>query len=122
MAKEKRLISAEKPSMSCLATRFSYDEKLTAETIQTVDAAENMLFEIGFSQTRIRCHADSKQRWIARIEVEKNEIELISKKENIEKINSLILFLKERGFSYVTVDLEGFRSGSMDEKGKGVET
>jgi len=118
MAKEKRLSSAEKPSMSCLATRFSYDETLTAETIQTIGTAENMLFEIGFSQTRIRCHVDSKKRWIARIEVDKNEIGLISKDENIEKINSLILFLKENSFSYVTVDLEGFRSGSMDEKSK----
>ena len=117
-AKQKKLNSANKPSMSCLATRFSYDDKLTAEAVKTIDAAENMLFEMGFSQTRIRCHADSKQRWIARIEVDKNEIGLISKDENIEKIRSLILFLKENSFSYVTVDLEGFRSGSMDEKGK----
>ena len=120
-AKQKKLNSADKPSMSCLATRFSYDEKLTAELIQTIDAAENMLFEMGFSQTRIRCHSDSKQRRIARIEVEKNEIGLISKDENIEKINPLILFLKQNGFLYVTVDLEGFRSGSMDEKEKEAE-
>ena len=120
-AKQKKLVSANKPSMSCLATRFSYDEKLTAETIQAVGAAENMLSEIGFSQTRIRCHIDSKKRWIARIEVDKKEIGLISKDENIEKIHSLILFLKENGFSYVTVDLEGFRSGSMDESGKEAE-
>ena len=119
LAKQKKLAIAEKPSMSCLATRFSYDEKLTAKAVKTVEAAENMLFELGFSQTRIRCHADSKQRRIARIEVEKNEIGLISKDENIEKINSLVLFLKENGFSYVTVDLEGFRSGSMDDKRTG---
>ena len=118
LAKQRKLTPANKPSMSCLATRFSYDEKLTAETIQTVGAAENTLFEIGFSQARIRCHVDSKKRWIARIEVDKNEIDLISKGENIEKINSLISFLKENGFSYVTIDLEGFRSGSMDEKGR----
>ena len=118
LAKQRKLTPANKPSMSCLATRFSYDEKLTAETIQTVGAAENMLFEIGFSQARIRCHVDLKKRWIARIEVDKNEIDLISKGENIEKINSLISFLKENGFSYVTIDLEGFRSGSMDEKGR----
>ena len=118
LAKQRKLTPANKPSMSCLATRFSYDEKLTAETIQTVGTAENMLFEIGFSQARIRCHVDSKKRWIARIEVDKNEIGLISKGENIEKINSLISFLKENGFSYVTIDLEGFRSGSMDEKGR----
>ena len=117
MARRRKLISADKPSMSCLATRFSYDETLTAEMIQTIGIAENGLREIGLSQIRIRCHADSKQRRIARIEIEKNEINLISKNGNGEKIESLISFLKQNGFSYVTVDLEGFRSGSMDENG-----
>ena len=119
MARRQNLISAGKPSMSCLATRFSYDETLTAEMIQTIDSAENKLREIGFSQIRIRCHGDSKQRQIARIEIEKDEICLISKDENGEKINDLISFLKQTGFSYVTIDLEGFRSGSMDEIERG---
>ena len=118
IAQRRKLISADKPSMSCLATRFSYDETLTAEMIQTIGIAENRLREIGLSQIRIRCHVDSKQRRIARIEIEKNEINLISKTGNGEKIESLISFLKQNGFSYVTVDLEGFRSGSMDENGK----
>jgi uncharacterized protein len=114
MAKRKKLAVAEKPSMSCLATRFSYDTKLNSSLLKTIEAAEEMAGKIGAKQIRIRVHTDSAGRNIARIEVEKSEIGIFLKDKNQTIVSGMISFLKQNGFSYVTVDLEGFRSGSMD--------
>ena len=117
LAAEMNLKTAQKPSMSCLATRFSYDTLLTPNMVKTIDDAERMLHGIGLTQVRIRCHTDSENRKIARIEIEKSECPLFFDDKNKKQVNDFILFLKQNGLTYLTVDLEGFRSGSMDLTG-----
>ena len=93
-----------KPSMACLATRFVYGETLTAERLSMVEAAEDFLSETGFNQLRVRVHGN-----IARIEITpENFLRLINLRgEIVEKFRAL-------GFEYVTLDLQGYRSGSMN--------
>lgn len=102
-AKELGLETWNKPSNSCLATRFPYDTELTAENFAKVEGAELLIAQKGIPSGRVRMHGD-----IARIEVPEDRFnELISDRKLIEDI-------KNFGFRYVTLDLEGFRSGSMD--------
>ena len=102
-ARELGLETWNKPSNSCLATRFPYDTELTAENFAKVEAAELLIAQKGIPSGRVRLHGD-----IARIEVPEERFnELISDRKLIEDI-------KNFGFRYVTLDLEGFRSGSMD--------
>ncbi|WP_338097665.1 ATP-dependent sacrificial sulfur transferase LarE [Methanolapillus ohkumae] len=119
ISKKRSTLPADKPPMSCLATRFSYGTVLTPELLQTVDDAEQMMTKAGFSQIRIRCHTDQEHRKFARIELDKDEMGKLfdckaGELSKDSKIQPVIRFLKEKGFSYVTLDLEGFRSGSMD--------
>jgi len=95
-----------KPSMACLLTRFPYNTEVTEKDIRIVETAENILFEKGFYGTRVRKHGE-----IARIECLPGFIEKLV--NNSEK-NEIIKSLKELGFKYITIDLEGYRSGSMD--------
>lgn len=113
-ARRKNLSVAGKPSMSCLATRFPYETQLTSEMLKTIDTAEQMIENIGAGQIRIRCHTDTSDRTVARIEVGKEEGKIFFDEKNQKAMEEFITFLKQNGFSYVTVDLEGFRSGSMD--------
>ena len=102
-ARELGLETWNKPSNSCLATRFPYDTELTAENFAKVEGAELLIAQKGIPSGRVRIHGD-----IARIEVPEDRFnELISDRKLIEDI-------KNFGFRYVTLDLEGFRSGSMD--------
>ena len=102
-ARELGLETWNKPSNSCLATRFPYDTELTAENFAKVGGAELLIAQKGIPSGRVRMHGD-----IARIEVPEDRFnELISDRKLIEDI-------KNFGFRYVTLDLEGFRSGSMD--------
>ena len=102
-ARELGLETWNKPSNSCLATRFPYDTELTAENFAKVEGAELLIAQKGIPSGRVRLHGD-----IARIEVPEDRFnELISDRKLIEDI-------KNFGFRYVTLDLEGFRSGSMD--------
>ncbi len=102
-ARELGLETWNKPSNSCLATRFPYDTELTAENFAKVEGAELLIAKKGIPSGRVRLHGD-----IARIEVPEDRFnELISDRKLIEDI-------KNFGFRYVTLDLEGFRSGSMD--------
>ena len=96
-----------KPSLACLATRFVYGEKITSEKLAMVEEAEQLLFDMGFSQVRVRIHDT-----LARIEVFPREFDKIMEDENRRKIERE---LSRMGFSYVTLDLKGFRSGSMNE-------
>jgi uncharacterized protein len=96
---------ADKPSYSCLASRFPYGNALTPESIRRVELSENFLFDMGFTSVRVRDH-----KGVARIEVYPSDFSDILL--NREKILS---YFKRIGFYYVTLDIEGFRSGSMDE-------
>jgi len=104
LSKEMNLPTWNKPSMACLASRFVYGETLTAHKLATVDAAENILSKAGFNQLRVRVHGN-----IARIEILPEEFDKLIKIR--EEISAR---LKNLGFDYVTLDLQGFRSGSMN--------
>lgn len=94
-----------KPSFACLASRFPYGTKITAENLKKVDAAEGVIKNLGIRQFRVRHHG-----LIARIEVPEDDMKTIfdNRKEIIKKF-------KEMGYKYVTIDLMGYRSGSLNE-------
>ncbi|WP_331477453.1 ATP-dependent sacrificial sulfur transferase LarE [Mediterraneibacter agrestimuris] len=104
LAAEYGLSVSERPAMPCLATRFPYGVRLTYEDMKRVEEGESYLRSLGFYNVRLRVHEN-----IARIEVDEESIEslLVCKKE-------IISFLKQLKYDYITLDLEGFRSGSMD--------
>ncbi|MDW7731400.1 MAG: ATP-dependent sacrificial sulfur transferase LarE [Methanolobus sp.] len=96
---------ASRPPSPCLASRFPYGNVLTEEAIKRVELAENFLSDLGFTELRVRDHSG-----IARIELHPFDFkDLLLHRENIT------LYLRKIGYDYVTLDLEGFRSGSMDE-------
>ena len=97
----------DKPSFACLASRFPYGEEITPEGLKRVDEAEDFLFRLGFKQVRVRHYQD-----LARIEILKEEMERLMDPELRETVVS---HLKKIGYTYVTLDLQGFRSGSMNE-------
>lgn len=98
----------DKQSFACLSSRFPYGTKIEPETLKKIDAAENFLRNNNFKYFRVRYHDDKTLR----IEVGKNEITRFLD-ENFRKI--VIEKFKNLGFVYITLDLEGFRSGSMNE-------
>ena len=103
-AKECGIEIFSKPSSPCLATRFPYGTKLTQEKLDIVEKGEQILKNLGFECCRLRLHDD-----IARIEILPEYFEkLLIQKEK------LIKELKQLNIKYITLDLEGFRSGSMD--------
>jgi uncharacterized protein len=96
----------DKPQEACLASRIPYGSPITAAKLRQVAAAEDVLHELGFAQCRVRHHGD-----IARVEVEPEQIERAVGESRAE----LARRLRALGFTYVTLDLDGFRSGSMNE-------
>ena len=97
----------DKPSFACLASRFVYGEPITVKKLLMVENAENMLFHMGFRQFRVRVHGS-----IARIEILPDEFGKLMENGNRKKITEAF---KEYGFDYVTMDLCGYRTGSMNE-------
>jgi pyridinium-3,5-biscarboxylic acid mononucleotide sulfurtransferase len=97
----------DKPSFACLASRFPYGEEITPEGLKKVDEAEEFLFSLGFKQVRVRHYGN-----LARIEVLREEMNRLMDPELRDNVVSR---LKKIGYTYVTVDLQGFRSGSMNE-------
>ncbi len=98
----------DKPSMACLASRFAYGERITQEKLMRVEQAEESLRELGFTQLRVRAHGN-----LARIELLAQELERLSEERLRKEVDCRI---RELGFSYVTLDLGGFRSGSMNRE------
>lgn len=105
-AAEYNVSVAQRPSAPCLATRFPYNTKISYDIMRQIEVAEDFIRDFGFYNVRVRVHDD-----IARVEVDKRDFEkfLVHNDEIVNK-------MKEIGFLYVTLDLEGFRSGSMDIK------
>ena len=101
-----------KPASACLASRFAYGETITAAKMQAVDAAEQLLFELGFTQFRVRVHGEEKRGLLARIEVLPEDL---GKALQPECRQAIITKFKSLGFAYVTLDLLGYRMGSMNE-------
>lgn len=95
---------SNKPSMPCLATRFPYGTRISYEAMRKVDEGEAFIRSLDFYNVRLRIHND-----VARIEVDVNEMPHL-----LEHCEQIVAKLKNLGYDYITVDLEGFRSGSMD--------
>ncbi|MCP4399612.1 MAG: ATP-dependent sacrificial sulfur transferase LarE [bacterium] len=97
-----------KPSFACLASRFPYGMKITKENLDKIDKAERFLRKNGMSQVRVRHHDN-----IARIEVLEEEFPQLLLENQFR--TQLISYFKTLGYFYVTIDLEGYRAGSMNE-------
>jgi uncharacterized protein len=107
LSKEMNLPTWEKQSFACLSSRFVYGETITKEKLKMVDQAEQLLLDKGFHQIRVRIHEK-----LARIEISPEEFDKIMEKSTREEIVSK---LKDYGFTYVSLDLAGYRMGSMNE-------
>ena len=107
LSKEFGLPTWEKQSFACLASRFPYGDIITEDKLKRVDKAEQLLIDMGFGQLRVRIHGD-----VARIELYPAEFErFMDEKIRVEVYKKF----KEFGFSYVALDVLGYRTGSMNE-------
>lgn len=106
LSRELGLPTWDKPSFACLASRFPYGELITEDKLGMVARAEEMLHGMGFRQLRVRIHGDR----LARIEAEPGDMEAVFGKREL-----ILDKLKELGFAYVSLDLQGYRTGSMNE-------
>lgn len=104
LAKEYGLSAAGKPSTPCLATRFPYDTKISYDEMRRVEKIEEEIRRMGFYNVRARVHGE-----LVRIEVDKEKIPAL-----IERRDVIIPLVKSLGYKFVTIDIEGFRSGSFD--------
>ncbi|MCL2772958.1 MAG: ATP-dependent sacrificial sulfur transferase LarE [Oscillospiraceae bacterium] len=111
LSKELSLPTWDKPSFACLASRFVFGEKITEKKLSMVDKAEQLLYNLGFTQFRVRIHENGKNE-VARIEINPKEFEKILEPDTAKKIHAELL---QYGFTYVTLDLGGYRTGSMNE-------
>ncbi len=97
----------DKPQLSCLASRVPYGEKINKSVLRRIEKGEEFLKKLGFREVRLRDYGN-----LARIEVEKNRIKELTKPAACQRI---VDRLKKLGYNYVTVDLEGYRTGSLNE-------
>ena len=105
LSKEMKLPTYDKPSFACLASRFPYGTRITKEKLKIIDKAEKFLRKLGIKQVRVRYHNE-----IVRIEVAENDMKIIMKNKK-----DIVTKLKSLGFNYITLDLQGYRTGSMNE-------
>jgi uncharacterized protein len=96
-----------KPATPCLSSRFPYGQVITAESLDRVHRAETFLKQYGFKELRVRHHGE-----VARIEVAPHEFPKLINGNSREEI---IAYLKSLGYKFITLDLQGFRSGSSNE-------
>jgi uncharacterized protein len=101
------LATWDKPALACLASRFPYGTKIGPENLRRVEEAEKFLKGMGFREVRVRHHGD-----VARIELGREELERALGREARDDITRRF---KELGYTYVALDLQGYRSGSMNE-------
>jgi uncharacterized protein len=109
------LPTADKQSFACLSSRFVYGETITEEKLARVDKAEQLLLDLGFTQVRVRVHGEAGEQ--ARIEITPDEFPLLIAEETRARVVSSFT---ELGFKYVSLDLEGYRTGSMNATLRGV--
>jgi uncharacterized protein len=105
LSRELGLRTWDKPQLACLSSRFPYGTQITPERLRRVDAFEDGLRALGFRQLRVRFHDT-----IARLELDSAELAKI-----VEVREAVVALGKQLGFTYVAVDLAGFRSGSLNE-------
>lgn len=107
LSKELGLPAWNKPPFACLASRFPYGQRITREKLQQVDQGEQLLLDLGFRQARVRHHGD-----VARLEVSADERSRFFDAALMDKIYEKF---RQLGFTYVSLDLKGYRTGSMNE-------
>lgn len=108
LSKELELPTWDKPSMACLATRIPTGTELSAETMKRIDAAEQYIRSLGFSQVRVRAKEGN-----ARIEIYPSEFSKMAQEDTAERVSSE---LQRLGFSHVTLDLKGYADGSKQKR------
>jgi pyridinium-3,5-biscarboxylic acid mononucleotide sulfurtransferase len=107
LAREAGLRVWEKPASACLSSRMEYGREVTPEALRVIELGEDALRELGFRQFRVRHHGE-----IVRIEIARDEMSRALSEEMAREFTSIF---KQLGFKFVTLDLEGFRSGSMNQ-------
>jgi uncharacterized protein len=107
LSHEMGLPTWNKPSLACLASRFPYGETITKERVDRIDAAEQYLLGLGLRQVRVRLHGN-----LARIELDEEGLHRLLSSSLREEV---FRRFKELGFTYVSADLQGYRTGSMNE-------
>jgi len=107
LSRELGLPTWNKQSFACLSSRFPYGETITPDRLNMIDQAEQYLLDLGLHQVRVRYHGN-----LARIETDENGFDTILNKEIRTKINDAF---KKIGFTYIALDLKGYRTGSMNE-------
>ena len=113
ISKELGLDTWKKQSFACLASRFVYGETISVKKLDMVDKAEQLLIDLGFVQERVRIHSfgnGETSGTIARIEVNPDEFQKL-----LENHETIVSEFKKIGFNYVSMDLQGYRTGSMNE-------
>lgn len=107
LAREAGLTLADKPASACLSSRIEYGRPVTAENLSQVERAEDALHALGFQQVRVRHHGE-----LARIEIAREDL---PRALTIAMLDSITSALRPCGFVYVTLDTQGYRSGSMND-------
>ena len=107
LSRKAELPTWDKPASPCLSSRIAYGTTVTIERLSKVDRGEEILREFGFREFRVRHHDQ-----LVRLEIAQSEMDRVLRKETIDE---LARRFRELGFKYVTLDLQGFRSGSMNE-------
>ena len=107
LSREMDLPTWDKPAMACLSSRVPYGERISREKLDQIDRAEQLLRELGYRQVRVRHHGD-----VARIELPAEDMSRFFAEGLAEPVARRV---KELGFQYVALDLQGYRSGSMNE-------
>jgi len=107
LAREAGLSLADKPASACLSSRIEYGRPVTVENLNQVEQAEDALHTLGFPQVRVRHHGD-----LARIEIAREDL---PRALSVEMLDRMTAALRAVGFLYVTLDAQGYRSGSMND-------
>lgn len=105
LSQEMGLPTWNKPSFACLSSRIAYGDQITIEKLQRIDRSEQFIRHLGIRQVRVRTHGE-----MARIEVEPEDMKIL-----LEHHKSIVMKLVQLGYSYVTMDLVGYKSGSMNQ-------
>ncbi len=107
LARDAGLVLADKPASACLSSRIEYGRPVTAENLSQVERAEEVLHALGLPQVRVRHHGD-----LARIEIARQDLPRALSLDFLDRITPALQAL---GFKYVTLDTQGYRSGSMND-------
>jgi uncharacterized protein len=107
LAREAGLTLADKPASACLSSRIEYGRAVTAENLSQVERAEEALHELGFAQVRVRHHGD-----LARVEIARPDL---PRALTLAMLDQITAAMRPLGFVYITLDTQGYRSGSMND-------